>query len=1368
MELKNVYGKQKDKEKLELRDCIDFRPAVNTAGANASVIASVTPGVDAQNSTNFRSTSNGGNGFSPRIPVTESLFLAELLLYYLPRWDSFFLESNGNLILAPGEPSLDPRPVGDMGSGLRLYDIYLPAYTFDISDIYIRKFNYKRYQMKDIAVIDRAVQNLTEVVALSLLEQSALNVNVRDAVTGLDRFKNGIVVDNFSTHAAGDTTLDQYRNSIDPENDILRAPYFIDQVTMEESVQTDEARSNASYKVKSGIATVDYNPVPYTDNPFATRFINVQPYMVFTYRGDLVLDPPIDTFSDQNRKPALVVEDNSLFDATNALANSMNQGGFGTVWGRWSSTATSRTRTQTTTTINTSTARRERTSYGDRVTDVQLAETMRSIPVQFRGSRLKPNTRYYAFFDDVDVTDWVSIDNMRVDSDGQSLYRGTPNQFRNGFGNEIMSDSVGNLQGIFLIPNGRAPQVGAQYDGSRMASITYRTSGTSRTFNTGTKALRFTDNPDNPNDMDLVLGICETDFTSSGVISDVEETIVSTRIPAFSTSTRVTGTETLRIPRPVINNITNVTNNVTVQRPRPRPDDDPVAQTFIIDTEDTGAEGVFVTDIDVFFRTKDSTKPVEVYLTTTDADTPTRTIIPNGHSSMPSDTTLKVQCTLLDGDTTSIGAGVTVKGETSGSTGIVKSAVTFRSASNNATTNVTNNVYVVKLNNYVGEFLPGEKLVPQISPLLQDNFFIANDELIVTRLDLKKVGSGYTTATVVFSDPQLPGGESATAAVKISEGIIYDVEVTNQGSGYTSVPSATVVGDGTGAVLDVKVGSGEPGVIMGVATSDDATSATRFHFPAPVFLMADNYYAFVVHASASLEYTIWTTKLGENLLGTETRMTTQPLLGSLFKSQNGGLWTPDQTMDIKFNMRRAQFFTNQTAVIGLKNAPWEPRLIKTDPIETNIDGSDLESTIFGDNPKVIRVYHSKHGHSAGDKVYIDGVISNPGGIPNESINTLHTVLSADFETFTVMVDTAATASVKDGGSLVTCTYNRPYEVSNVYSGVVVHGLTSMEAFIKSTQAAGSTGYNSGNAYKLDNYVGIVLEESLYCQGAKQVANELNEAYFSTTMGDVPSMELSVVMSTANDFVSPVLDLTRTNTNLVRNLVDDPQPSDDIYGPSTKTVTFNGDVSSLNLVAGNTVEFNDGTGAVTSYVKSFNSTTKKLKLVGRFTDRLKSSGITFTDATLQAAGIEKVTTVSEGSYVPETNQNGSVFAKWISRLFQFENPCDGIELKLSCILYGTSDVKVYYRPRNIGFDGELANVNWIPFNNTGLANDIDKISARSSVDIDPVLIPPSDWQSLTWSVQDIAKFDGLAIKIVMTAQNPALTPLIDDMQIICSE
>ena len=39
---------------------------------------------------------------------------------------------------------------------------------------------------------------------------------------------------------------------------------------------------------------------------------------------------------------------------------------------------------------------------------------MRSIPVLVQAYRLKPNTRYYAFFDDVDVTAWVSIDNTTM------------------------------------------------------------------------------------------------------------------------------------------------------------------------------------------------------------------------------------------------------------------------------------------------------------------------------------------------------------------------------------------------------------------------------------------------------------------------------------------------------------------------------------------------------------------------------------------------------------------------------------------------------------------------------------------------------------------------------------------------------------------------------------------------------------------------------------------------------------------------------------------------------------------------------------------------------------------------------------------
>ena len=103
--------------------------------------------------------------------------------------------------------------------------------------------------------------------------------------------------------------------------------------------------------------------------------------------------------------------------------------------------------------------------------------------------------------------------------------------------------------------------------------------------------------------------------------------------------------------------------------------------------------------------------------------------------------------------------------------------------------------------------------------------------------------------------------------------------------------------------------------------------------------------------------------------------------------------------------------------------------------------------------------------------------------------------------------------------------------------------------------------------------------------------------------------------------------------------------------------------------------------------------------------------------------------------------------------------------MSAIFYNRNDIRVYYRPRNIGFDGDLTTQNWIPFNENGLPNDVDKITPRSSGSVNPNRITSSDWQSLTWSIQDIESFDGLSIKIVMTADNSTRVPLIDDMQII---
>ena len=61
--------------------------------------------------------------------------------------------------------------------------------------------------------------------ALNLLEKDAQSFQVQDE-NGLDRFKSGFVVDNFSGHSVGDVQNEDYRNSIDYEDNELR-PKFL-------------------------------------------------------------------------------------------------------------------------------------------------------------------------------------------------------------------------------------------------------------------------------------------------------------------------------------------------------------------------------------------------------------------------------------------------------------------------------------------------------------------------------------------------------------------------------------------------------------------------------------------------------------------------------------------------------------------------------------------------------------------------------------------------------------------------------------------------------------------------------------------------------------------------------------------------------------------------------------------------------------------------------------------------------------------------------------------------------------------------------------------------------------------------------------
>lgn len=98
----------------------------------------------------------------------------------------------------------------------------------------------------------------------------------------------------------------------------------------------------------------------------------------------------------------------------------------------------------------------------------------------------------------------------------------------------------------------------------------------------------------------------------------------------------------------------------------------------------------------------------------------------------------------------------------------------------------------------------------------------------------------------------------------------------------------------------------------------NSQTATTFTFPSPIYLEPGKEYA-IVTLTDSLEYNIYVSELGKQIIGSERIVSTQPYLGSFFKSQNGSTWTPIQEEDMMFVLKKAVFSTSTAGTIDFYN-----------------------------------------------------------------------------------------------------------------------------------------------------------------------------------------------------------------------------------------------------------------------------------------------------------------------------------------------------------------------------------------------------------------------------------------------------------------
>ena len=197
-----------------------------------------------------------------------------------------------------------------------------------------------------------------------------------------------------------------------------------------------------------------------------------------------------------------------------------------------------------------------------------------------------------------------------------------------------------------------------------------------------------------------------------------------------------------------------------------------------------------------------------------------------------------------------------------------------------------------------------------------------------------------------------------------------------------------------------------------INVSNDASVPTTIRFPSPVYLEPRKEYAIVFLSPSSDKYEMWVATMGQKTVRTSQLpdvenviVSKQYIGGSLFKSQNGTIWTASQYQDLCFKLRKAKFVTSGTATFF--NTPIEPGNLNTQIISDNSLRSlprKLKVSIDGVGARTVSEFPigrkvSTGAASASDDNSITGVIEGQGA-PIEISSGSNPVSGTDFDIVT--------------------------------------------------------------------------------------------------------------------------------------------------------------------------------------------------------------------------------------------------------------------------------------------------------------------------------------------------------------------------------
>jgi hypothetical protein len=181
-------------------------------------------------------------------------------------------------------------------------------------------------------------------------------------------------------------------------------------------------------------------------------------------------------------------------------------------------------------------------------------------------------------------------------------------------------------------------------------------------------------------------------------------------------------------------------------------------------------------------------------------------------------------------------------------------------------------------------------------------------------------------------------------------------------------------------------------------------------------------------------------------------------------------------------------------------------------------------------------------HGTSNNVTIAGLDASTSynGILGSSINGTYTSISnVTLDSYEVSISdsTTATASGDVGGSAVTATQNRLYDVSMLNIQTMTVPETNVSYGMRTTTGRSIHGTETEfSLAAVSNKISVIANDNIYFEEPKMVASDINQ---TNEMSGSKSLFVDCTLTSSNTRLSPVIDTSRISMITVQNRVNSP-------------------------------------------------------------------------------------------------------------------------------------------------------------------------------------------------------------------------------------